>query len=129
MWPASGSVRYSSNPQSRGVSAICRHLPAMPVAQPVCLSHGRPGLEGRFVAGAKAVAPRHQGAARRIARRHEVTLLKAKARFRHRVNVRCLALEAIRAVAADAIDPNVVGEEEDDVGALLRSECRMSNVE
>src|ERR1051325_2811782 len=65
-------------------------------------------------AGAKRVAPRHQHTARRPAQRRGVTRLEARARRRELVDLRRFV--RVRAVATDAVEPEVLGEDENDVG-------------
>ena len=99
---------------SRGIAGLL-HEPGHGVF--VGRLRSRPAAAPRLVgqpAGAKGVAPGHQQAARRPAQGRRVARAETQAGCRQGVDVRRLVL--VGAVATDAVDAQIVGKDEDDVG-------------
>ena len=99
---------------SRGIAGLL-HEPGHGVF--VGRLRSRPAAAPRLVgqpAGAKGVTPGHQQAARRPAQGRCVARLEAQAGCRQGVDVRRLVL--VRAVATDAVNAQIIGKDEDDVG-------------
>src|SRR6185436_8671283 len=101
----------------RGVTGILEALRQEPLAGVEAVT-GRAGNDNRLQAIAERIAPGHQGGAGGRTHRLNVKLRKLRAAPGQRVDVRRLDVRA--AVEADVFPAEVVGDDVDDVGFLVR---------